>query len=543
MEPDPLVSVGALHALAYCERLFYLEEVERIRVADASVYAGRRAHLEQTPESDEGAFSRLALESDGVGIRGVADMLRRRDGKLIPYEHKRGRSAGKKGAREAWRTDRVQVGAYAMLAEEAYGQSINEARVRYHADNVVIRVPIDDELRDGVRAAVARARELRQQVDRPPVAENDRLCTRCSLAAVCLPEEARLGHDADFRPIRLLPQHVDRATLHVDEHGARVSRQGDQLVVVHRESKTRFPVKTIGQVVLHGLCQITTQALRLCVDHDVQVHWLTFGGSVVGSLAPGGASAQRHIRQFRALSDEAKCLELGRRLVQAKVSAQLRFLLRSTRGRARPDRVKESVSLLRQMLRRMSKCEDRSALLGVEGSAAAAYFECMPHLLGGNDERLTWVRRTRRPPRDRVSAVLSYGYGMLYRTCVGAIVGVGLHPGFGFFHQPRSAAYTLALDIMELFRVSVVDMTIVAALNRSTFDATDDFVEGPARVDLAPSGRKKVIAAFERRLRDTWKHPVVGYSLSYARLIELEVRLLEKEWMGEGGTFARMRLR
>jgi len=57
------------------------------------------------------------------------------------------------------------------------------------------------------------------------------------------------------------------------------------------------------------------------------------------------------------------------------------------------------------------------------------------------------------------------------------------------------------------------------------------------------SGKKKLIAIYERRKSDQWKHPVIGYSLSYSRLIELEVRLLEKEWMGEGGLFARFRLR
>src|SRR5918999_5360670 len=45
-ESEPLIRVMALHALMYCERLFYLEEVEEVRVADASVYAGRRLHEE-----------------------------------------------------------------------------------------------------------------------------------------------------------------------------------------------------------------------------------------------------------------------------------------------------------------------------------------------------------------------------------------------------------------------------------------------------------------------------------------------------------------
>jgi CRISPR-associated protein Cas1 len=132
---------------------------------------------------------------------------------------------------------------------------------------------------------------------------------------------------------------------------------------------------------------------------------------------------------------------------------------------------------------------------------------------------------------------------MLYRQAVAAIIGVGLHPGIGFYHRPRSSAQPLGLDIMEMFRVPIVDMAVIAALNRRAFDANDDFVESPGRVLLSERGRSKLVETIERRLQDAWRHDVVGYSLSYARIVELEIRLLEKEWLGEGGLFARLRIR
>jgi CRISPR-associated protein Cas1 len=96
---------------------------------------------------------------------------------------------------------------------------------------------------------------------------------------------------------------------------------------------------------------------------------------------------------------------------------------------------------------------------------------------------------------------------------------------------------------MELFRVPLVDMAVVGALNRGTFDADADFEERGHHVWLSQSGKAKAIELFERRKQETWKHSVVGYSLSYGRMIELEARLLEKEYCGEGQLFARFRLR
>lgn len=80
---------------------------------------------------------------------------------------------------------------------------------------------------------------------------------------------------------------------------------------------------------------------------------------------------------------------------------------------------------------------------------------------------------------------------MLYREVLGAIIAVGLHPGLGFFHRPRSAAHTLALDLMELFRVSVVDMAFLAALNRRTFDADVDFSDTAGACSSQPRGERR----------------------------------------------------
>jgi CRISPR-associated protein Cas1 len=96
---------------------------------------------------------------------------------------------------------------------------------------------------------------------------------------------------------------------------------------------------------------------------------------------------------------------------------------------------------------------------------------------------------------------------------------------------------------MELFRVPVWDMTVVSSLNRGQWNPREDFIATKLKVWLSDAGRRKAISLFESRLHESWKHPVVNYSLSYARTIELEARLLEKEWTGEPGLFARLRLR
>jgi CRISP-associated protein Cas1 len=157
--------------------------------------------------------------------------------------------------------------------------------------------------------------------------------------------------------------------------------------------------------------------------------------------------------------------------------------------------------------------------------------------------QMSFHGRNRRPPRDRINAMLSFGYALVLKDVMNALLVVGLEPALGFYHQPRSSAPPLALDLMEIFRVLLVDMPVLSSVNRQQWDVQADFSISGEQVWLSDTGREKLIALYERRKTETWKHPVIGYSLSYARMIELEVRLLEKEWMNEGGLFAQFRLR
>jgi CRISPR-associated protein Cas1 len=542
----PPVRVMALHALGYCQRLFYLEEVEEIRVSDARVFAGRELHTSLEAD-EEGEAVSLELASDAIGLFGKVDCLRRRDGSYLPYEHKRGRPhQNEDGSYSAWPSDRLQIVAYAVLVEEAFGEAIPEGRVHYHAANITVRVPVDDRARVELQEAVAIARRLRGSVERPPIADNERLCAKCSLAPVCLPEEVRWQRSVEHKPVRLYPPDRDGATLHVVSHDARVGRSGDRLIVRPREGpETKHGLHGLEAVVLHGFSQISTQAIRACSEYGIALHWLSMSGYHIGSLTTSAGQVQRRIRQYRALTDEAVCLRLARALVHAKVEGQHRYLLRASRGgRDVRASILPQLEGIQEALRKSAEADNRDSLRGYEGVAAVYYFEALRAVIGEQvAAEFQFDARNRRPPKDRINALLSFGYGLLQTAVMRAVLAVGLEPAFGFFHTPRSAAYPLVLDLMELFRVTLWDLVVVGSLNRNQWDPDKDFTVTKTKVWLSDDGRKKAIALFENRLEETWKHPIVDSSLSYARTMELEVRLLEKEWTGEPGLFAQARLR
>lgn len=546
---EPPLRVMALHALLYCERLFYLEEVEEIRVADANVYAGRRLHLERVSLDDETPELRsFEVSSETWGLVGKVDAVRKRDGVWVAYEHKKGRCRrGDEDEPLAWPSDRIQAVAYAVLVEEQLGDTVRQARIRYHADNVTVLVDIDEAARQDLRDAIDRARVLSKSTERPPVTENERLCPKCSLAVVCLPEEERLAEIdvATAEPPRLFPSNRERHTLHVAATKARIGRSGESLLIETEDGRQKIAIEQVDSILIHGYGQLTTQALHLCAYRGVAVDWLTFGGRFVAGVSASPGRVQQRIRQYRALTDDIVRLNLAQRTVHAKVESQLRYLLRASRGdSAYRQSVQEPINRIREVLPKLDQVGSADSLRGLEGMAAKAYFAALPRLLSSRvDALLVPSGRSKHPPEDRFNALLSFGYGMLFALVHRTLLGIGLEPAFGFFHQPRSSAPPLVLDLVELFRVPLVDMPVVGSVNRNRWSPDNDFTIAGRQVWLSDDGRKKAIALFEERLNEAYRHPFTGQSMSYARIVELEARLLEKEWTGAPGLYARLRMR
>ena len=529
-----LVPVMALHALAYCPRLFYLENVEGQRVANARVYAGRELHASLERKHKDS----MHVVSARLGLQGRVDFIRSEKEDLIPVEVKRGRARRTEAGLAGWPSDVLQVGAYAMLLEDLRKTSVRHARIHYARDSAWVHVAVTDDLRNDVRKAIAEARRLSASSRRPPVAENRNLCTHCSLSGVCLPDEER---PTDHRSLPAPPDD-DRQIVHVTEPGSRVGRAALCLRVQALDGiVTDLPIAQVSSMVLHGNVQLTSQALRLCVERGVGVHWLTGRGRYLGSLTTSVGNPTRRIRQYGALLNPETRLRLVHTLVSARIWNQYRYLMRASRGKKQlRTSLQPFLERLRTATRRVTRRSTVDAIRGIEGAAGRAYHGGLRELI--QPPELTSRRRTRRPAKDPFNALLNYSYSLLLVKVSNAILACGLDPHLGFYHTDRSTAPPLTLDLMELFRVPLCDVPLVGAINRRSWDPSD-FDRSDLGVRLSRNVQTKVIELFERRLDDTWKHPATGHSLSYRKTIELEVQLLEKEWSGAEGLFAQVRLR
>jgi CRISPR-associated protein Cas1 len=141
--------------------------------------------------------------------------------------------------------------------------------------------------------------------------------------------------------------------------------------------------------------------------------------------------------------------------------------------------------------------------------------------------------RSRRPPRDRTNALLSFVYTLLLHDCVSAAEGVGLDPQIGFLHGVRPGRPSLGLDLMEEIRSVLADRLSLTLVNRKQI-SYKDFMERPGgAVLLSDKGRKQVIVAYQKRKRDEVYHPIVDKKVPLGVVPHIQARVLARYLRGD----------
>jgi CRISPR-associated protein Cas1 len=178
---------------------------------------------------------------------------------------------------------------------------------------------------------------------------------------------------------------------------------------------------------------------------------------------------------------------------------------------------------------KLAAATELDRLRGYEGFIARSYYRALQSPLAPYG----FTGRNRRPPRDPVNAALSYGYALLLGRVQLAVNAAGLHPEVGLLHAETRRNPALCLDLMEEFRVPVIDLTVMRAFMRGTLKPMVHFEDKAQGIYLNDQGRKVMVRLFEERLATEVGHPA-GWRRTFAATIEHQAQLLAATLLGRG---------
>ncbi len=552
---EEMIPLDAVHQFAYCPRRAYLMHHDGRWDDNEYTAEGRLVHrrvdenedvlVEPSISDDEPPrVSRsVSLGSITLGITAKLDLVETDKNEAVPVETKRGKVPD--NPERSWEPERVQLIVQGLLLRES-GYHCNRGILYFSGSRTRVDVMFDETLEKRAMELIKATIEILAGTSIPQPLVDSPKCRGCSLAGICLPDETHvlqiLGDTASMvdpgapgEVRRFYPARDDSLPFYVQEQGACIGKDGDGFKVTKgRVELGSVRLVDISQLVICGNISISAQALHLCAEAGVPVVHLSMGNWFYG-ITQGFVlkNAFDRAAQFAVAADPARCLALAKCFMNAKCQNQRTLLRRNTRDSE--DRVLDEMA---KLIASIETAPNLGTLLGIEGGLAAKYFSNFGRMIKTREglEAFDWGSRNRRPPRDPLNSMLSFGYALLAKECTVALASVGLDPFWGFYHQPRHGRPSLALDLMEEFRPLIVDSAVLSAVNTGMV-AIHDFETGSNGCLMTSSCRRSFIKAYESRLDQMFTHPVFDYRCSWRRVIFMQAQLLGRFLRGELRTY------
>lgn len=323
-------------------------------------------------------------------------------------------------------------------------------------------------------------------------------------------------------------------TLYISTQESYIHKKGDT-VVVESEGRElgRFPLLALGAIVCFGNIRFSPFLLGACAEQEVAISFLTENGAFMASVrGPVHGNVLVRREQYRRADDPAQRLVFAKAVVAAKLANSRNVLLRAARegGSEFGIPLTAAAGQLSHGLRALEKALSVDEARGIEGEAAAVYFSMFDSMILGEKPAFAFRERTRRPPTDRMNALLSFIYVLMGHDIAAALDAHGVDPQVGLYHTDRPGRNSLAQDILEEFRAPLGDRLALSLVNRRQIQAKDFEGEQGEAFALCDKARKRVLTAYQERKQEQIQHPFLNETMHIGLIFHAQA-LLFSRWL------------
>lgn len=322
-------------------------------------------------------------------------------------------------------------------------------------------------------------------------------------------------------------------TLFVTSEDAWLSLDGEN-VVVNRDKTAvaRFPLHTLQMIISFSYAGASPALMGACAERDIGLTFCTPRGKFLArstGISRGNVLLRRS--QYRVADDPAQSCRIARNMIFAKVY-NARWSTERTRRdhkmRIDDDGFAAVSGSLKTLLPQILEAADNNTLRGLEGAAASEYFRIFDDMILRQKDEFYFSGRNRRPPLDKVNAMLSFAYSLLANDCASALESVGLDAYVGFLHTDRPGRSSLALDLMEELRPCMADRFVLTVINNRVLSAEDFVSEESGAVRMTDTGRQKFLKQWQLKKQETITHPYLDEKLPWGLVPYVQALLLAR---------------
>ena len=306
-------------------------------------------------------------------------------------------------------------------------------------------------------------------------------------------------------------------------------RKDNTLLLTIDEKKHYIPVETVESIHFFGEVDVNKSLLEFATQHEILLHYYNYYDYYIGTYYPREHLNSGYVllQQCEAYLDYDRRRYLARMFVAGATQNMLQILKYYQRRKGNLETTIEEIQKLSEQIDEQETIEQ---IMAIEGNIHKVYYQAFNVIL--NQTAFYFSQRSKRPPKDRINALISFGNTIVYNTALSQIYQTQLDPRIGYLHTTNQRRFSLNLDIAELFKPILVDRTIFALLNRKQITAKD-FQNELGGILLKDRGRKIFVQAIDEKLCTTVQLKSIAHRVSYKTLIRMEVYKIQK-YLTEG---------
>lgn len=327
-------------------------------------------------------------------------------------------------------------------------------------------------------------------------------------------------------------------TLFILSEETYLSLDGENIVILAENSeKRRFPLHMLENIMCFSYKGASPALMGACAERKIGLSFFSPNGKfLAGVHGKEYGNVLLRKQQYRISDDKEQGVQYAKNMMIGKVYNSRWTLERTARDhkeRVDYESIRKISAELQEGLLKIRTVDNIDQLRGIEGELASRYFSVFDELILNQKDDFIFQTRNRRPPMDRVNALLSFAYAVVERECANALRSVGLDPFVGFMHTDRPGRESMALDIMEEFRSILCDRFVLTLINTKTV-RKDSFMKGDdGAVLLNDKGRKIFFNNWQNRKRELITHPFLKKKMEWGLVPYIQALLLARTIRGD----------
>ncbi len=325
--------------------------------------------------------------------------------------------------------------------------------------------------------------------------------------------------------------------LYVTNEDAYLSKDGEDISIrISDQKPIKIPSHNLEGIVCFGYQGASTKLMAMCAKKNIGMSFHTpFGKFLCRVQGRVSGNILLRKKQYKISDDENKSCLIAKNFIIGKLVNYKNVLNRFKRDyRDKFDEnMRRSIEYLSDTIKSVSKSEDLNSLRGLEGIGSKYYFDVFDNLILVDNKSFRFDSRNKRPPLDRVNALLSFVYVILSHDIESSLESVGLDPQAGFLHRDRPGRSGLALDMMEELRSYLCDRFVLKLINTRVIKENDFIVKENGSVFILEDARKNILTAWQKRKKDFIIHPFLNEKIEVGLIPYVQSLLLARYLRGD----------